>query len=331
MISTVAWGVQPGSNRTNRPSRLVAELLAMGVIASDANKYYHGLTKPTQGECRASVFNPGGSILNEENIAVLSPLFLNTRARNILWTDMYDDWSIAPDIKSIYKPIAHRGYEQVRRYGSSRYGAITVNSVYMARRLGLQNDAIVPNGVDERLANLPHTGNDKTRLIVLGNFFRGRTDIRLLEKMIRLPFFNEVIIGGMASNTSVSRMVLNVQKDNPGRIRIHAWMTEKDVVGVCGANTVALIPNLVSDYTLSQDLMKAYTFMALGIPTICPRTLWPSGISDEYVYLTGHGDRLEQHLTDWIAAEFPSFAWRQKFSAENSWRIRAQAVAERIV
>jgi len=95
-----------------------------------------------------------------------------------------------------------------------------------------------------------------------------------------------------------------------------------------GPNTVAVIPHKVCDYTLSQDLMKVYQFLAQGVPVIAPRALWPSGVSREYAHLLEVGVPLEQILDSAWRVDGPSTGWREMFVSHHSWQSRAKLVLD---
>lgn len=325
MISTIAWAVQPGQEALNRPLRLVAELTKLGVIDEDTQKVHHGRTQPISIlESSTSMFLPGRELSRREELAVLSPIFLATSSLDPVWTDLYDDWSLAPDINPLYRGYARVGYAKA---SNQRAGLLTVNSEYMVRKLGRKRAKYLPNGVDENLAKLTLNGDSRKRLIIFGHFFSGRTDFKLIERVIKIGIFDEIIVGGIGKD-SRSRRFFETLSLRTSNLRVLPWMTEQELVTVAGNHTIALIPNIVSDYTLSQDLMKAYTFMALGIPTICPMPLWPESISKEFAFLTGPGDRLRSNLMEWLYGPRPTMSWRIRFANINSWTNRARQVAE---
>lgn len=326
-IKNISWAVPPNNDRLNRPSALVRAMTEMGAVDPAAMRWFHGRSTATEGHTRTNAFLPGKS-LKGENFAMLSPLFLAAQNVSIVWTDIYDDWAIAPDINPVHRIVAKAGYQRLASCQSGEFGLITVNSQYMARKIGLGKTYIVPNGVDPRLGELKHGGDDKVRLLILGHFFRGRTDLDLLSTTAMLPGIQEVVIAGTGSDPVVRRRIADLQAKDPTRFKVIDWLSTSDIASLIGRRTVALIPNLVSDYTLSQDLMKAYTFMALGVPTICPAPLWPNHISKTYAFLSGHGDNLARHFQDWLAADRPSTEWRMHFCRSHSWASRAEMIVE---
>lgn len=328
-IRTVAWAVQPGATALTRPRRLVAELEKLGAVDHDASYIFHGRTAERPGQKRSSAL-PGLSLSSSRDTAVLSPLFLAGHRRPAKWVDLYDDWSLAPDLRPHSRVLAGLGYRQLGGRAAGDTGLVTVNSRYMARKLSSVSPLLVPNGVDRDLAVVKTTGDAKRRLIVLGHFFSGRTDYDLLRRVALLPAIQEVLIGGPGKDPRMVTLMRDLRARRGDSLVVREWLDADALGKAIGEQTVALIPNKVSDYTLSQDLMKAYTFQALGVPTLCPSMLWPEKLDSEHAYLTGHGDRLEDHFAQWLAAARPDQAWRDNFVNQNSWRSRAAIIAEKL-
>jgi hypothetical protein len=300
-----------------RPARLVAELRSAGVIAADAAVVRQA----------ASRWLPGRAVDRRANAAVLVPTFLIGGPREALWADCFDDWSLAPDVHAYYRVLCAAGYRALA--GSRlRPQLLTVNSVYMAEKLAARRPHVVPNGVDPSLAELEHGGDDTPRLIVLGHFFAGRTDFALLETLVANEAFAEVYVGGVEPASAVAERLEPWVRT--GKVRLSAWMSPADVAAVSGPATVAAIPHRVCDYTLSQDLMKVYQFLALGLPVICPRLLWPEHLDAEHAFLVDWGVDLDRALAQWVRRPGPTPAWRTDFAAQHSWAQRAQQIASLI-
>jgi hypothetical protein len=242
------------------------------------------------------------------------------------WIDLYDDWSLAPDIHPYYRALAASAYRRVRKE-SSMISTVTVNSKYMADRLRPLKCAIVPNGVDERLAYIHGSGSDSARLLILGHFFAGRTNFELLAQVALRREFNDVVICAPGASKQMTAVLGELRQKLRSRLHIYDWLDDRALAEHVGARTVALVPNCVRDYTLSQDLMKVYQLLSLGVRVICPRLLWPEGIDREFGLLLDHGMRLDDVLADWIEGSPPSQDWRAAFVASHSWASRARSVS----
>lgn len=328
-IARVAWAVPPTerAGRT-RPEQLVAWLTRAGAVAPQAQRIYHGRSNTAPGWQRASILLPSRSArTHTADAAVLSPVFLAGLRATVSWIDLYDDWSTAPDINPVHRFLASRGYAALRAE-RCRAKLVTVNSAYMADRVAPVAVEIVPNGVDPRLGHLRTAGTEQPRLLVLGHFFKGRTDFGLLESVARRPDFSEVVIGGPGSSPALANVINRLRRTLGTRLHVHQWLGETELAGLAGSRTVALIPNRVSDYTLSQDLMKAYQFLALGIRVICPRLVWPAALPIENALLLDRGVDLDAVLGDWLELPAPDEAWRKDFVAQHSWEARASHIGE---
>jgi hypothetical protein len=113
-------------------------------------------------------------------------------------------------------------------------------------------------------------------------------------------------------------------------LQVHEWLSVDDLAAISGRKTVALVPHVISDYTLSQDLMKVYTLSALGLKVICPRLLWPHTLPKDFAYLMDYGVKLQDTLGDWLDGPAPTAEWRQEICHEHSWQTRALQVAKLI-
>lgn len=320
-FDAVAWPVPPGNSPTTRPTMLIRALERRALIPEESPRYFHG-RQPSRGlSSNRGAFFP--TVPETGRVAVFSPVFGLPSTRESLWVDMYDDWSIAPDINRWHRARSARTYHLLRRQAES-FGLITCNTPYMAGKLGLPSSAVVPNGVDPQIAAVPRTGDDKRRLVILGHLFSGRTDFSLMQQVAEAGRFDEVVIGAPGSDPKVSQFIRALGE----RARVFDWIDSASLGSVIGRRTVALAPQLVNDYTLSQDMMKIYQFLAHGLRVICPRLLWPSHVSHEYAYLVDFGARLEATLPEWVDGVPLSEAERNLLAHENSWDARAGSVEE---
>jgi len=120
--------------------------------------------------------------------------------------------------------------------------------------------------------------------------------------------------------------VRDLRQQLKSRLHVHEWLDDRALAEHVGARTVALVPNRVRDYTLSQDLMKVYQLLSLGVRVMCPRLLWPDSVDREFGLLLDHGIRLDDVLADWIEDSPPSQDWRSAFAASHSWANRARSI-----
>lgn len=153
----------------------------------------------------------------------------------------------------------------------------------------------------------------------------------MIEDVALSSAFDEIVICGPGATPQIRRVLekLKLQKDLD--LVTHPWVTDEELAAMIGPNTVALIPHVVSDYTLSQDLMKAYKYVLLGMRVICPRMLWPGALSDEHTFLTDFGTVASRDLLDWVQSTAPPTpSHRETMAAAHSWRARAEDLAGRL-
>lgn len=320
----------PGKGLNTRPARLLVELGKLGVISETAPRYFHGRAAAEGHSVSAGSFDPiRGVPVSAKALAVLSPVFRAGAHPGAFWYDFYDDWALAPDINALHRLHAARSYASMRR-GANQGVLVTCNSPYMAGRVGLDGAHVVPNGVDDALADHSPAGDDATRLLLLGKFFDGRTDWDLILRIAAATDFDEIVVGHPGDSESMGRVLDRLHQKFGERLVIRDWIDSSDLATFAGPRTVALVPHVVSDYTLSQDLMKVYQLQGHGIRVICPRLLWPTHLSARYAYLVDFGADYSRLLTEWIDSPTIDEEWRQAFIADNSWASRARAVVQRM-
>lgn len=327
-ISKVAWALPPGRKHETRPAQLISNLIELGLVTDDVQYHFHGRTPAIDGWIPEGSFFPRVNGLANRELAVLSPIFVPRLQRaSILWADYYDDWSIAPDINPLHRLHAAISYSNVRHL-SSGLGMVTCNTPYMAAKLGLEKERIVPNGVDPKLANIARTGDDAFRIIILGHLFKGRTDLKLLRQALLEWPADEIILGAPGQCAGVAKILRQAEADRRP-IRIFDWLSPERLCQLVGRRTVALVPHIVSDYTLSQDMMKLYQFISMGMKVVCPRWLWPSHIDMKYAFLLDFGADTTQ-IREWAGSFTIADAERVGFAEENSWRARAREIGRLI-
>lgn len=327
MIGQVAWAVPPGGKTNTRPVLLIRELVKLDVVSESFETLFHGRQPSVSGHVNSGKWWPGRKLQAVGGSqAVLSPVFFTLAESNPQWVDFYDDWSIAPDINMWHRALSAMSYRAVAS-GRGKTSGITCNSPYMAAKLGLPSTAIVPNGVDPDVAALITPDDPTRRLILLGHFFSGRTDFELIERICSREYFDQVVIGAPGTDPMMLALLERLRRRLGSALEVHEWLSVDDLASLSGPQTAAVVPHVVSDYTLSQDLMKVYTLSALGIRVICPRLLWPYTLPKDFAYLLDYGVRLEDTLTEWLDSPAPSAEWRQRIGDEHSWQTRARQIA----
>lgn len=326
MIERVAWPVPPGRGRGyTRPEQLVGSLQRSGLIDPNPTYVAHGRT---EAGIKGLVgrFTPGRQVGGSQAAtAVLSPVFLGRADAGAAWIDLYDDWSLAPNINPYYRLLAYRGYRSLQ--ATKAAGLVTVNTSYMANRLLPLESVRVPNGVDPTLAAIEPQGSSARRLILLGEFFPGRTDFEAIRRFALREEFEEVVIGAPGTSKKMADLVGELTAARGSKLRVHPWIPPAELGQIVGDRTAVLVPHVVSDYTLSQDLLKVYQCLALGARVICPRLLWPESVEATFGLLVDRGVDLDLVLADWLDSGAPTPEWRRRFAEQHSWSARAETIA----
>ncbi|WP_405371726.1 MULTISPECIES: hypothetical protein [unclassified Microbacterium] len=324
VFERVYWPVQPGGNGNTRPAKLLRSLADHLEVEPARRFIYHGASEEQPGHVRANRLRPGqGEQTNDHKYAVLSPAFVSLLA-SASWTDFYDDWSKAPDINPVYRAYAMAGYRRVAAGKTS--GLVTCNSPYMAAKLRLGQEAIVPNGFDGKLSDVELSGDNRRRLIVQGHFFRGRTDYELLERFATSGGFDEIVIGAPGRSREMGRALSALADHSGAALEVRKWIADEELARMVGSRTVALVPHIVSDYTLSQDLMKVYKYLALGAKVACPRLLWPAALPITHAYLIDFGNSADS-IREWVDHPRPTASERSDLADSHSWEARGAALA----
>jgi hypothetical protein len=327
MIERVAWPVPAGRGRGyTRPEQLIGSLSEKGLLDQHCAYVAHGRTKDGLAGV-VDRFAPGRQLSGSlAATAVLSPVFVGPASADAAWIDLYDDWSIAPNINPYYRLLASRGYRALRAT-AGEVGLITVNTSYMANRLLPLETVRVPNGVDPDLAEIQPQGSSARRLILLGEFFSGRTDFETIRKFACRTEFEEVVIGAPGASKEMAAVIRELESARGSRLQVHRWIPPAELGQIVGERTAVLVPHVVSDYTLSQDLLKVYQGLALGARVICPRLLWPESVDATFGLLIDRGIDLGLVLADWLDAGAPTRDWRRRFAEQHSWATRGETIA----
>lgn len=329
-IDAVAWAVPPGKGLNTRPARLLVELEKLGIVSPDAPRYFHGRAAAEGSSVSAGSLDPiRGVPASAERLALMSPVFRAGVHAGAAWYDFYDDWSLAPDINALHRVHASRTYAAMRR-GVSDGVLVTCNTPYMAGRVGLDASHVLPNGVDSEIADYPPSGDARSRLLLLGKFFDGRTDWELIQQVTAAVDFDEIVVGHPGDSKPMGHLLDQLHRMVGERLVVKDWLDSRDLAALAGPRTVALVPHVVTDYTLSQDLMKVYQLQGHGIRMICPRLLWPTHLSVEHAYLVDFGADYTRLLAEWIESPTITEEWRQNFISQHSWTARAKSLAARM-
>jgi hypothetical protein len=257
--------------------------------------------------------------------SILTPLAPVSALAGARWVDLYDDWSIAPDISPLGHIASRITYYQVMRASEPQH-ILTVNSRYMQDKFWKRDPHLILNGVDEAISSYPLGQDDRPKLVILGALFKGRVDFGLLQRLLGISHFAEVLVADAGRVGKDLRTQLRASGST--RITVVDRMSWPELASWAGPRTVAAIPHVVSDYTISQDSMKLYQYLGLGLPIMIPRALWPSHLPIERGLLIEQGVDLTSLAKEATRLGTATPDWRRRFVDNHSWRRRALEIAE---
>ena len=324
-IEQIFWALPPGGKRNTRPAKLASALTELNAITPASTIFFHGRASSTATEKSLGPILPFRAQSRGTSAACFSPIYLrNLATRSFTWVDLYDDWSLAPDINLLNRMISSLSYKLLSKPKFRRQTLITCNTEYLAGKLQIPSRNVIPNGADRDLYKIKRGGDDRPRLVLLGHFFSGRTDFSLIEQISEAGIFEEVVIGAPGKSLEMKNLIEKIRSQNVSVI-VHDWLDNNDIAKFSGRKTVALLPHLVNDYTVSQDLMKTYQLLSLGIPIIIPRLLLPHHISKKICFCWDFGVST-QNLAEWVD-EVGNYDWdRSSFNEKHSWDSRASEI-----
>jgi hypothetical protein len=250
------------------------------------------------------------------------------RSANRVWVDMFDDWSISPHVRFPDRQFARYRYRQIRQRTGDN---VLVTAVNQYMKIKTDAHLVIPNGVDvpQVVDFRARASGSQLTVIVLGSFSPYRTDTRLIKSLLSDSRLREV--RWVFAGPGVAWLKREVFQEPERRLKFRefiTWLQVQDLVRNEGA--ISFIPHLVNDYTLSQDLMKAYQFVASGSVILIPRLLLPKELPTSRVVVFNDKDDVGELVL--MSGQLGSPAWGldscTEFATESSWDRRWAAVRE---
>lgn len=253
----------------------------------------------------------------------MTPALARPNWAGCLHVDLYDDWSIAPGINPAARMMAAGVYHQLAQL-SGLGPVVSVNTPYMRYRVG--GDAIViPNGTSEKYGGLARMTEGPPCLVVMGSLHRRRVDWHVIEAVVRSLHKDAVAIFCGSGTLRAAKRAAAVH----GRVQHYDYLSFEELCVSVGPGSVALLPLPVNDYTLSQDPMKLYAFLALGFGVVMPRALWPGHmLPDEYAVLYEFPEDAPELVRWAMGRANRSESDRLVFAESHSWANRAQQLGQ---
>jgi hypothetical protein len=257
--------------------------------------------------------------------------YLSKRLKCKSLFDAYDDWSISPlfqENRRHYNSIL-LGYKNAEKY----VDVITVNSSFMKRKFKSRNNVYLIANTSS-LNEIENDENTKTisnnlnfegkRKIVgyIGNIHE-RINLNILEKLVASHKDKDFIFIGKndyktdAFSKFISKYE-NIKHYNPIPYElVYEAILKFDV---------CIVPHKVNEYTLSQDSMKIYDFLALGKPVVTSN-IPPADILEHLLYVSNSAKSFIENIDKAIMENTKEkIEIRKSFIIEHSWSSKVNAM-----
>lgn len=257
---------------------------------------------------------------------ILSPFFLGYSNSSTIWIDLYDDWSLAPEFRHSLRIFANFQYLTFLKRGMSAGTVLTVNSLYMRDRFSSLAPRLLPNAADrpsELGAITTRARSSEKRLFLIGNFRPGRTDYALARRLLSAPGYDRCFI--VSPDERLRRIAFDLRDH---RVQVLAARPWDEIGALFTSRSVVAVPNLVTDYTLSQDPLKFYQAGSLGIRTLIPFELVAPWMDPEFFRVFSPGVAPESVLAETLSTAPPSPDAVDRFVNENSWDARVRQLED---
>ncbi|WP_139691833.1 glycosyltransferase [Sporolactobacillus terrae] len=180
--------------------------------------------------------------------------------------DAYDDWSLSPLFRKRRRHLKYitNGYKIVKKYADN----IIVNTNYMKKKLETsKNNVALISNTSSFSCNLMHYSSNKNikkKIGYIGNLHE-RLDLALIDEMVTsFPKIKFIFIGKNQFKTNEFNKLITKHNNI---ILVDSIPYEK-VPEYIAAFDVCIVPHVVNKYTLSQDSMKIYDYLAFGKPIV---------------------------------------------------------------
>ncbi len=241
--------------------------------------------------------------------------------------DAYDAWDLSPLVRGRRR---HRavlaGYASAAQFAD----VILANTEFMADRFRAMGAAatVVPNASPRVIEPPLAPGKDGPAPYLV---YVGRIHERVQASLIRavadaFPAVPIRIVG------PVERAPAGwTELTQHANVRLHGPMVGNALIEVLRGAAALLLPHRVDDYTRSQDAMKAWEAIAVGIPVVAtalpPVIGWPPGLAaigaDEAAFVAAVRTVLDGALNSHRAE-------RLAYAAANGWDARARTAIQMI-
>ncbi|MFB1097898.1 glycosyltransferase [Terribacillus sp. JSM ZJ617] len=243
--------------------------------------------------------------------------------------DAYDDWSISPLFLNRKRHIKHitKGYQTA----TEMVDIITVNSKYMRDKFRdsnnvhiISNTSSINDESKEEKSKFEIDSSYKYFVGYVGNIHE-RINLEIVHYLIfNMPDTLFVFIG---KNDFESSAFVDLVTNNTNIIHIPEVPFSK-VPSYINKFDACIVPHYLDDYTLSQDSMKIYDYLAMGKP-IVTTSIPPAPDLSEYLYVANTKEKFKEQLEIAYAEdEEVNRHKRINFVSENSWAEKIKSIVK---
>ncbi|MCO7124178.1 glycosyltransferase [Sporolactobacillus shoreicorticis] len=197
--------------------------------------------------------------------------------------DAYDDWSLSPFYKNRKRHMKYinRGYNIAKDYAE----LILTNTIHMKKKLSTHVNKVelICNTSSLKIENVNIKKNNKRKYVgYIGNIHE-RLDMDLLESVIKhYPRVKFIFVGKNDFQSKLFDQLLA----NYSNTSFTGPKDYKDIPRYISKFDVCIVPHVVNEYTLSQDSMKIYDYLAYGKPIVSTE-IPPADLLNQIIYV-GH-------------------------------------------
>jgi len=242
--------------------------------------------------------------------------------------DAYDDWSISPLFINRRRHIKHivKGYKMATKLTD----IITVNSIYMKNKFkDAHNVHVISN-----TSSITDENNNKTKTYIESNSSYKNTVgyIGNIHERINLDIVNYLISSMpdtlfvfIGKNDFESNEFSDLVETNSNLLYIPEIPFSKVPLYINNFDA-CIVPHYIDEYTLSQDSMKVYDYLAMGKP-IVTTSIPPAPDLKEYLYIADSKEKFKEQLELAFTEDKASNKCKRKdFIKQNSWARKIESI-----
>ncbi|SFG96350.1 glycosyltransferase [Sporolactobacillus nakayamae] len=251
-------------------------------------------------------------------------LMLKLKSINNLF-DAYDDWSLSPfyNKKKRHMKYINRGYLIAKNNAK----LIITNTIHMKEKLLTKTNKIelISNTSSLKIEDKDTNQHNDNKIVgYIGNIHE-RLDLDLIKSIAEhFPNVKFIFIGKNNYQSNYFEKLVN----NCSNIDFIGPRDYKEIPSYIEKFDVGIVPHLVNEYTLSQDSMKIYDYLAYGKPIVATK-IPPADILAEIIYVGNTKKQFIEKLDQALCENNDELKNRRLiFMKKNTWRKKAEYICK---